>query len=67
MVDVDHKALKWHCQTSNKRCTKFQNLTASHVILQLVFDQSIETMCYVKNDDVVGAVPTGDAPTTAEW
>ena len=24
-------------------------------------------MCYAKNEDVVGAAPTGDAPTTSEW
>ena len=23
--------------------------------------------CYVKNEDLVGATPTGDAPTTSEW
>ena len=23
--------------------------------------------CYVENEDVVGAVPTGDAPTTSGW
>ena len=29
--------------------------------------QSIETRCNVENEDVVGAAPTGDAPTTSEW
>ena len=24
-------------------------------------------MCWVDNEDVVGAAPTGDAPTTSEW
>ena len=24
-------------------------------------------MYYVENEDVVGAAPTGDAPTTSEW
>ena len=24
-------------------------------------------MCLVENEDVVGAAPTGDAPTTSEW
>ena len=33
----------------------------------MVFAQSIEARCQVKNEDVVGAVPTGDAPTTSEW
>ena len=35
--------------------------------LALVFAQYIEAMCYVENEDVVGAAPTGDAPTTSEW
>ena len=34
--------------------------------LVVVIAQSIETMCKVANEDVVGAAPTGDAPTT-EW
>ena len=34
--------------------------------LAVVFAQSIEAMCYVENEDVVGAAPTGDAPTTSE-
>ena len=32
-----------------------------------VIAQSIEAMCSIKNEDVVGIVPTGDAPTTSEW
>ena len=35
--------------------------------LAVVFAQSNEAMCYVENEDVVGAAPTGDAPTTSEW
>ena len=34
--------------------------------LAVVFAQSIEAMCEVENEDVVGAAPTGDAPTTSE-
>ena len=33
----------------------------------VAFLQYIEAKCYVENEDVVGAAPTGDAPTTAEW
>ena len=33
----------------------------------VVFAQSNEARCYVENADVVGAAPTGDAPTTSEW
>ena len=29
--------------------------------------QHIKDRCQVKNEDVVGATPTGDAPTTSEW
>ena len=32
-----------------------------------VFVQSIEARCQVENEDLVWAVPTGDAPTTSEW
>ena len=35
--------------------------------LTVVFAQSIETRFEVENEDVVGAAPTGDAPTTSEW
>ena len=35
--------------------------------LAVVFAQSIQARCYVLNEDIVGAVPTGDAPTTSEW
>ena len=35
--------------------------------LAVVFVQSIEARCLVENEDVVGAAPTGDAPTTSEW
>ena len=33
----------------------------------IVSAHSNEVRCYVKNEDVVGAAPTGDAPTTSEW
>ena len=32
----------------------------------VVFDQSIEARCKVKNEDVVGAAMTGGAPNTSE-
>ena len=35
--------------------------------LAVVFAQYFETKCEVENEDVVGAAPTGDAPTTSEW
>ena len=33
----------------------------------VVSAQYIEARCSVENEDVVGAAPTGDAPTTSEW
>ena len=44
---------------------QIQNLNLSH--LAVIFDQSIEARCQVKNEDVVGAAPKVDAPTTSEW
>ena len=32
-----------------------------------VYAQSIEANFLVDNEDVVGALPIGDAPTTSEW
>ena len=29
--------------------------------------ESIKARCYVENEDVVGAAPSGDDPTTSEW
>ena len=37
------------------------------VSVVVLFAQSIEARCLVKNEDVVGVAPTGDAPTTSEW
>ena len=34
--------------------------------LAVVFVQNIEAMCQDEDENVVGAVPTGDAPTTSE-
>ena len=34
--------------------------------LAVVYAQSNEAKCLVDNEDVVGAAPTGDAPTTSE-
>ena len=46
-------------QTPKLKCFSFR--------LAVVFAQSIEVMYQVENEDVVGAAPSGDAPTTAEW
>ena len=34
--------------------------------LAVIFAQYVEAKCQVKNEDVVGAAPTGDVPTTSE-
>ena len=47
--------------------TKSQNLKRFSSRLAAVLAQSIEARCYVENEDVVGAAPTGNAPTTSEW
>ena len=35
--------------------------------LAVTFAKYIEARYLVENEDVVGAAPTGDAPTTSEW
>ena len=54
-------------QISNIRCTIFQDLNVSRLVLQLSLPDSLEPGVEVGNEDVVGAAPTGDAPTTSEW
>ena len=49
-------------QVSNISGTKFQHFKDSRA----VFAESLEARCQVENEDVVGAAPTGDAPTTSE-
>ena len=41
------------------------NFVSSHLAVE--FEQSIEARCKIENEYVVGATPTGDAPTTFEW
>ena len=36
----------------------------SHLVVD--FAKSTKAKCYVKHEDVVGAAPTGDAPTTSK-
>ena len=53
-----------YLQSSNIRCSKSPNLNASHLVLQLSLPCPLKPG--VKNEDVVGARPTVDAPTTSE-
>ena len=50
---------------SNIRPTQNQNLNDSRLIMQLPLPNPFKP--YVENEDVVGAAPTGDTPTTSEW
>ena len=52
---------------SNIRGTKTSNLNDSHLILQLPLPNPLRPGVKSRNEDVVGAAPTGDAPTTSEW
>ena len=54
-------------QTSSKRHTKPKKLKCFSSRLAVVFAQSIEARCQVKNKDVFGAASTCYAPTTSEW
>ena len=47
-----------------KKITKFK---CSSPHLAVVLAQAIDARHWVENEDVVGAAPTGDAPTTFEW
>ena len=47
--------------------TKSQSLNDLCFVLQLPLPKSIEARYEVENEDVVGAAPTGAAPTTSEW
>ena len=53
--------------TSNIRLANYLKLEYFPPRLVVVFAQSIEARSSVENEDVVGAVPTGDAPTTSGW
>ena len=65
---------KWHHQgfvpeiyrqVSNIRRTKFWYWKDSRAVLWLSLPNPLKPD--VENEDVVGAAPTGDAPTTSEW
>ena len=55
-------------QISNIRHTTSQNIPKCFSsCLTVLSAQSIEARCSVDNEDVVGAAPTADVPTTSEW
>ena len=57
----DHTYLK----ISNISHNKSPNLNVSRLVLQLPLPYPMKPS--VENEDVIGAAPTGDAPTTSEW
>ena len=53
-----------HCrQTSDISPTKSKDLNVSRLVLQMSLPNPLKPV----NEDVVGATPTGDAPTTSKW
>ena len=52
-------------QIFNLKRTQSQNIDVSRLVLQLFLLNPLKPG--VENEDVVGAVPTVDAPTTSEW
>ena len=61
-VESHHNTI-YH-QTSNISFTEFPQLNVSGLIMQLPLPNPLKTI--VENEDVVGAVPTGDAQATSE-
>ena len=56
--------VQWNVHYKPHQIPKLERFSSR---LAIVFALSIEAMCQVENEDVVGAAPTGDAPTTSEW
>ena len=56
-----------YLKMSTIRRTEPQNLNDSRLILQLPLPNPLTPGIKSRNEDVVGAAPTGDAPTTSEW
>ena len=54
-------------QTCNRSRTKSQNLNVSRLVLQLSLLNPLKPGVQSENEDVVGAAPPGNAPTTSEW
>ena len=54
-------------QVSNIRRTKSRHFKRFSYCLAAAFAESLEARCWVENEDVVGAAPTGDTPTISEW
>ena len=73
-LNVLNKTLEWKLVNDHKlhvktcyRQVSNSTLKRFSYCLGAVFAESLEARCQVENEDVVGAAPTGDAPTTSEW
>ena len=55
-----------YCKVSNIRRNHVSKLKWFSSRFAVVCAQSTEAKCYVDNEDVVGAAPTGDASNTSE-
>ena len=62
-----HIHMQIYSQTSNITGTKSKILNSFSSRLAVVIAQFNEAMCWAEDEDVVGAAPTGDAPSTSEW
>ena len=64
--NTEHKISVRYRPTSNIN-TAYPTTLIFSFRLAVVFAHSIEAKYSVENEDVVGAAPKGDAPTTSEW
>ena len=62
---ISHR--KMYCKTSNISRTEYQRFNVFRLIMQLFLPNPLKPGVQVEDEDVVGAAPTGDAPTTSEW
>ena len=58
---------QWECSFHWKLRCHWLEFLRQLQIAAVVFAQFIEAIWWVENEDVVGAAPIGDAPTTSEW
>ena len=68
---ASHVTVLWYFyynrQISNISRTHSQKLHDSRLVLQLSLANPLKPGVKLRNEDVVGAAPTGDAPTTSGW
>ena len=63
-----HKKSRFMCTTKSPIQDAPNPNTLKNLVLSCgCLAESLEARCQVENENVVGAAPTGDAPTTSEW